>query len=206
MARTLTVRNLYEKKFSTFPFDGLFARAMGTPETDGAWIIWGQEKNGKTWFALKLAEYMSKFRRSLYVSAEEGTGMAFVEAAKRARINVENPNLHFLEYISIEELDEKLSKRKAPSVIFLDNITIYADELKGGKFRWLINKHSDKLFIFLAHEEDKQPYTSTGKLCKKLAKIIVHVVGLSAHVSGRCPGGIINIDEEKAALYWGVAQ
>lgn len=190
-------------KFKTFPFTGIFHKTMGRPETSGAWIIWGAEKNGKTWFALKLADYLSEFTKVLYISAEEGIGLGFVEACKRAKLHVDNKNLMFNEYIPLEELSKILARRKAPKVVFIDNCTIYADELKAAALRQLLQNNPDKLFVFIAHEEKKQPYTATAKLARKLAKVIMHVEGLAARVSGRCPGGVISIDETKAALYWG---
>ncbi|MDB0601108.1 hypothetical protein [Tenacibaculum maritimum] len=203
MARSLTIKNLYDKKFKTFDFKGVWQDTMGKPEVNGAWIVYGAEKNGKTWFSLKLAEYLSGFGKTMYVSAEEGTGMTFVDACRRAKIDLNNNMLHFQEYIPIEELDKKLSNRKAAKIVFLDNVTIYADELKNGVLRKFLQKHSDKLIVFIAHEERKEPYTATAKLARKLAKIIVRVQGLACFVSGRCNGGILMIDEQKAALYHG---
>lgn len=190
-------------KFKTFPFTGIYKQAMGLPETSGAWIIWGAEKNGKSWFALKVADYLSSFTKVLYISAEEGIGKDFVEACHRAKLQADNTNLMFKEYIPLDDLTTELNKRKSAKVIILDNCTIYADELKAAALRQLLQSFPDKLFIFVAHEEKKQPYTATAKLAKKLAKIIMHVQGLTAHISGRCPGGVITIDETKAALYWG---
>jgi hypothetical protein len=201
--RSLSVSNLYEKTFKTFPFTGVYHRAMDSPETNGAWLIYGAEKNGKTWFALKLAEYLSQFEKTLYVSAEEGIGLGFVAAAKRAKVQTSNKQLQFLEYLPMLEVEQKLCRQRAPKIVFIDNLTIYSDELKGGELRRLLQKHDDKLFVFVAHEEKGEPYTACAKLCRKLAKIICRVEGLTAHVSGRCPGGKISIDEEKAALYWG---
>lgn len=203
MARALTTQNVYEKVFKIFQFVGLFAQVFGCPETSGAWIIYGNEKNGKTWFALLLANYLSTFERIIYISAEEGLGNDFRESMKRAKTDPKNKALHWLEYLTMEELEAKLKSRKSPKIIFIDNLTVYADELKGGAFRKLLREHDDKLFIFLAHEEKGQPYGALGKMCKKLAKIIVHVEGLTAKISGRCPGGIVQIDETKSALYWG---
>ena len=203
MARSISVKNLYDKKFKTFPFIGIYSKAMGMPETNGAWLVWGAEKNGKTWFALMLAQYISQFEKVLYISAEEGTGKDFVEACKRAGIESDNTHLKFDEYLALDELEQKISKRKSAKVIVIDNCTIYADELKAAKLRQLLQKHSDKLFIFIAHEEKKEPYTAIAKLVRKLAKIIMHVQGLTAQISGRCPGGVISIDEEKSQIYWG---
>jgi len=201
--RAHSIRSIYEKKHKTYDFDGIWKRAFGDPETNGAWLVWGQEKNGKTWFALMLADYLSKWSKVYYISGEEGRAKGFIDAMQRAGLEPTNYKVRVLDYTPIDELEQKLQNRKAPKVIIIDNLTIYNDELKYGKFRDLIARHHDKLFVFLAHEENKQPYTGTAKMCRKLAKIIVHVQGLAAHVSGRCPGGVLTIHEEKAQLYWG---
>lgn len=197
------INQLRTKKFKTFGFDGVFKDTMGNPETNGIWLVYGAEKNGKTWFSLMLAEYLSQFNRTLYVSAEEGMGKDFVEATQRAQLAPNNKSLLFYEYTEITVLDEILSKRQAPKIIFLDNMTIYNDELKNGILKELKQKHSSKLFVIIAHEERNEPYTATAKLARKLASIIVNVKGLACFVSGRCPGGALTIDEEKAQLYHG---
>ena len=203
MGRSLTLGNLYNKKVKTFEFSGIWKEVLGDPEKKGIWLVWGKDKNGKTWFSLKLADYLSEFEKVLYVSAEEGTDKSFVDACKRAKLKIGNRMLHFSEYMPLEELDEKLSQRKCARITIIDNITIYADELKKGRMREFTKKHEDKLIIFLAHEERNEPYTSMAKLAKKLAKIIFYIKGLNCQISGRCPGGNIMIDMEKAALYHG---
>jgi len=203
MARSVTIQNLYDKKFKQFAFDGLYKKAMGLPESCGVWLIYGAEKNGKTWWALKLADYLSTFAKVLYISAEEGTGMDFVNACRRAQLQANNRQLHFEEYMPIDDLMEKIESRKSAKVVLLDNCTVYNDELRVKVFRELKYRFPEKLFIFLAHEEKKEPYTALGKIAKKWANIIMHVKGLTVNISGRCPGGIISIDENKAALYWG---
>lgn len=65
MQRSLTLKNLYDKKFKTFDFDGVWFDTMKKTETNGAWLVFGKEKNGKTWFTLKLAEYLSRFEKTL---------------------------------------------------------------------------------------------------------------------------------------------
>lgn len=177
---------------------------FGSPEVSGAWLIYGAEKNGKTWFALMLANYFTNHAKVLYISGEEGTGKDFTEACKRAGLEATNTKIKATGYVELDELQKRLDERRSAKVIVLDNITVYNEAFKYGKFKKLIGDNPDKIFIFLAHEENGEPYTSTAKMCRRLAKIIVHVEGLVAQVSGRCPGGTINIDEEKAQLYWGV--
>lgn len=203
MTRSLSIRNIFDQVFSTFPFTGLWERAMGRPETNGYWLIWGMEKNGKTWFALMLASMLSAFAKVLYISGEEGTDKAFTEACQRAKLDPSNRNIHFKEYIPLTEIRDRLKKRKGPKIVIIDNITIYADELTRTVMTNLKSEFPDVLFIFLAHEEKGQPYTSAATLCKKLAKIIIHVKGLTGFVSGRCPGGQLTVDEHKSELYWG---
>lgn len=70
MARALTIRNLYDKVFSFLPLEDEWLEAIGTETEDsGVWLIYGKEKNGKTTFALKLANYLSTMRKVLYISA-----------------------------------------------------------------------------------------------------------------------------------------
>ncbi|GIJ93395.1 hypothetical protein CAPN002_06130 [Capnocytophaga stomatis] len=195
---------LLEKKYKTFAFDGVWLDTMGTPEVSGFWIIYGAEKQGKTWFALKLAEYLSKFENVLYISAEQGLSQSFQLSYIRAKLDPKNAKLKIVGSVPFEELENTLKKQRAPKVVFLDNITVYKDDLKDGALRKLQTKYRSTLFVFVAHEEKKEPYTATAKLCQKLAEIIIRVEGLACTISGRCPGGSLIIDEEKAMLYHNV--
>jgi len=203
MARTQSVKNLRTKTFKRFAFTGAYHQVMLNPERHGLWLCWGQEKMGKTQFSLILSNYLSQTDPVLYISAEEGTDADFVDSTIRAQISHENKLLKFLAYESILDIRIRLSKPKAPKIVFLDNLTIYADELKYGELRRLLLDFPAVLFIMLAHEDKGEPYTATAKLAKRLAKIIFYIEGLSCTVSGRCPGGKLIINEEKAALYHG---
>lgn len=203
MSRALTTKNVIDTKHVTFDFDGAWLEIFGQPEKTGAWLIYGKDKNGKTWGTLLLAQYLSSHDKVLYISAEQGISKSFKDALIRAKISANNRNLHYVGYISLDELYVILKRRYAPVIVVLDNITFYADELKNGAFRKLLKDFPNTLFIFLAHEERGEPYTAVATLCKKVAEIIIHVKGLMMLVGGRCPGGELAIDEEKAALYHG---
>lgn len=203
MARTLSIRNAYSKVFDYMPLTGIWQSVLGTQVRQGAWLIYGSEKHGKTTLALMLADYLSTFEKVLYVSAEEGVEDKFIDACQRAGISDKNTSLKLWDYTPMEKLKEKLTKRKAERIVFLDNITAYKDELKGGEILKLTREFKNTLFIFIAHAKDGEPYTATAQACKRFAKVIIHVEGLMATVAGRCPGGNIVIDEERAALCWG---
>lgn len=201
--RTLSVKNLMSKRFSTLNLGDEYAKCFGQPSDVGIWLIFGKEKNGKSTFALKLAKQLSKIKKTLYVSAEEGTDLEFIRACQRAGIDEEDKGLHFIEYEPLEELRERLQRAKSEKIVFIDNITVYNDELKNGVLRELQRENARKLFIFIAHEDSTggEPATGSGKLCRKYAKIICHVEGMNVTISGRCPGGSISVDEDKANIY-----
>lgn len=201
--RTLSVKNLMSKRFSTLDLGEEYAKCFGEPSDAGIWMIFGKEKNGKSTFALKLAKQLSRIKKCLYVSAEEGTDLEFIRACQRAGIDEEDKGLHFIEYEPLEELRARLKRAKSERIVFIDNITVYNDELKGGILRELQRENSRKLLIFIAHEDSTggEPATSSGKLCRKYAKIICHVEGMNVTISGRCPGGSMPVDEESANIY-----
>lgn len=202
MTRALSSKNIFSKRFKTFPFDELWGEVMGAPEDNGIWLIYGAEKHGKTTFAIMFANYLTRFGRVDYVSAEEGIGANFRDAILRAGLD-EKSKVKWREYTPLEDIKEILKKRQSAKFILLDNCTIYKDEIKNGELQKLLKEFPNTVFIFLAHEEKNQPYTATAKVAKKLAKIIVRIEGLTAFISGRCPGGTLIINDKKSQLYHG---
>ncbi|MBY0244978.1 MAG: DNA repair protein RadA [Sphingobacteriaceae bacterium] len=203
MARAMTMKNMLDIKHELFVFDGIWAETIGQPTKNGFWIIYGPEKNFKTAFALMMANYLRQHERTIYVSAEEGSDVDFVKACQRMGLDEKSKNILFTEYEPLEELTTRLNKQKAPRIVFIDNATVYKDELERGGLMKLKKDNPNVLFILIAHEERNLPYTAPAVLCRKLAKRIFHVKGAAVEVSGRCPGGTIVVNEEKAALYHG---
>lgn len=207
--RVLTMRNVYEKKNTHFAFSGIWAeRVDATPEDNGVWLIYGAEKNGKTTFALMLANYLRTLTKVLYMSAEEGISTPIQDTCLMLGIPAETPNLHMDEYMPIEDLWNMLKDRRSAKVVFIDNATWYKDELLNKEFGLMKLKKEfpDKLFIIIAHEAKGEPYNAAGKLASKTAKIIFRIQGLAAIVGGRVGGNVgkmIPVIEERAKLYHG---
>lgn len=204
MSRALTPKNLYDKTFTLYEFQGIYKDVLGTPSRGGIWLIYGKDKNGKSWTSLILARLFKEFGKVLYVSAEEGTDIAFVNAMARAKISAAEKNINVIEYEPFEMLYKRLRKKRAPKIVVLDNTTIYKDELKGRGVTKLIHDFPNVTFLIVAHEERNKPYTSAAMMAHKLAKIIIRVQGLTMLVSGRCPGGRLAVDENKAQLFHGL--
>jgi hypothetical protein len=206
MARSRTTSDLFQKKKNApvaFECPALRS-AIGNAERKGCWIIYGCEKNGKTWFALKLAKEIARHERVAYISAEEGLDDSFMRAVGRAGVDASDDIL-WDEYLSIDEFIEKFQKQRSANVIVIDNLTIYADEMKPAEIKKrLLGALPSKLIIFVAHEERKEAYPAIARMAKKLAKVIFHVEGLKVFVTSRfSPGGEIIIDEEKSEIYHG---
>ncbi|MFC3159011.1 hypothetical protein SAMN05443633_107168 [Chryseobacterium arachidis] len=201
--KSISVKQALSIVFKQFEFKDLWLKAFGQPETTGFWYLGGAEKNGKTTFAMMLAKYLASFGKVLYVSAEEGFSKDIISAMVFAGLSDTEKNFKLLDYMPWEELVQKFESRKCPKIIFIDNTTVYRDEITRKMVLELKEKHKNKLIIFVSHEEKGLPDSALGTVWRKLSKIIVQAEGLRAIISGRCPGGTLNINEEKANLYWG---
>jgi KaiC/GvpD/RAD55 family RecA-like ATPase len=206
MARSKTTLNLLQKKRSpSVAFTHtVFQSVIGNAERKGCWIIYGHEKNGKTWFALKLAKEIARHERVAYISAEEGLDDSFTGVVRRAGV-IASDDILWNEYLSVDEIIEKFQKRRSANIIIIDNLIMYSDEMKPTEIKKkLLDALPFKLIIFVAHEERKEAYPAIARMAKKLAKVIFHIEGLKAFVTSRfSPGGEIVIDEEKSEIYYG---
>jgi predicted ATP-dependent serine protease len=204
MVRSKTTFNLLQQRDTvrvTFPSDE-FRRVIGPAERKGCWVVYGREKNGKTWFTLQLARELAQNEKVDYVSAEEGLDDSFVGAVKRSGITAAT-HIFWDEYLSVDDIVEKFKKQRSPDVIIIDNMTMYSDELKPTEIKKkLLDKLPNKLIIFVCHEERKEAYPAIAKMAKKLAKVIFHIEGLTAYVTSRfSEGGELVINEQKNEMY-----
>lgn len=129
--RSLTAANVLQKKRGrTVKLQNPILRQLiGEAEAKGYWLIYGLEKNGKTWFTLQLAKDISLSEKVAYISAEEGVDDSFKQACLRANITASD-KIVFDEYLSVDDIVEKFSKPKTPNIIIIDNLTMYADDLR----------------------------------------------------------------------------
>lgn len=206
MKRSVTVRNLYDKRAgATVTFQSeLFIRGIGEAEKKGIWLLYGPEKNGKTWFTLQLARDLAATEKVAYISAEEGLDKSFRDACTRAGISPDDRIL-FDEYMPVEDIIEKYNKPRTPHIIFLDNLVVYQDELSGLGIRRLSEALPNKLIVCVGHEERKEPYPAAARMAKKLAKVYFHIKGLKVFIVSRFApqGGEITIHEDLSEMYWG---
>lgn len=197
-----SLSNVLNKKFKTIQLNGIWGELLEEFEACGMWLIYGGEKMGKTTLSLSLAKAFTRIKKVLYVQAEQGLDIDYQKTLGKI-FNRNSKNIVLSEYIEIEGLIEALGRKNQADVIFIDNLTIYADELKMPLLKKLNETYPNKLFIFIAHEEDNQPYTAIAKKIKKLSKRVIKIEGHAAFIDGRIEGKKIAIDTNKAMIYHG---
>lgn len=206
MARSLSTKNLFDKKPKRLIelSNPELKEAIGEAERKGCWLLYGYEKNGKSWMAGMLTKELSKTEKVWYISAEEGVDESFKAGMRRAGVTA-SVKAQWDEYLPIEEIIYELREgtKKRTGVIIIDNLTMYVDEVKPIYLKKeLIDAFPSKLFILIAHEERKEPDGRLARMAKKMAKVIIHVKGLTAIITSRhAKGGEIIIDEEKSEIY-----
>ena len=133
--RTLSAKNVYSIVARTMPFTGIWEEVFDHPEYGGAWIIYGPEKNGKTSFALMLANYLSTLEKVLYISAEEGMQDSFKRAMFRAGISPENRTLKFSDYLPGEPYTAtaKACRRYAKIIVRIQGLAAFVSGRVNGR-------------------------------------------------------------------------
>lgn len=204
--RSKTTRNVYDKKdgVKLIVTNPALKQVIGDAERNGAWLIYGAEKHGKTQLALRIAKDLSLNDRVAYISAEEGIDGAFRVSMKRAGITAADKIL-WDEYIPFDDLIEKFKKPRSANIIVIDNLTVYEDEIPRKLLKSKIEELPNKVIIFVAHEERGVPSIPVARMAAKWAKVIFRVKGLTGFAISRYEGGggSICIDEDKSELIWG---
>ena len=103
---------------------------------------------------------------------------------------------------NMEELTERLAKRKAPRVVIINSFQYTGLSIQA--YRKLKDANKDKLIVFISHAQGKQPVGRTANSVKFDASLKIWVEGFKAISNGRYnPGGEFTIWEEGANKYWG---
>lgn len=136
-----------------------------------------------------------------YNSFEEGISLTMAETLRRSNIAEVAANV-LIGKESIDDMEERLLRRKAPQYIVIDSIQYAGIDQR--RFKKLIDAHPDKLFIVISHAEGRSPAGRIGKGIRYHADLKIHVEGYLATSMGRYnPGGRYIIWQDRAESYWG---
>lgn len=208
MARAFSNKNVLSASFKQLDFDGAFLSSFGRPELSGSWIVYGGSGSGKTSFLMQLAKYLCRFGKVAYDSLEQGLSLSLKKAWERVDMGEVGNQIILLNKESYEDLSSRLIKRKSPDIIIIDSLQYWVG-FQMNDYIELMNRHPNKLFIWIAHERSGMP---DGKLACKIrydANIKIRVEGYKAFVTTRYEdsergegGAPFIIWKEGAERYW----
>lgn len=186
LRRAVSVDEITKKKFVELELPSEFKKLLGTPERSGIWIIWGESFNGKTGFSLQLAKALAKSGKVFYNTLEEGARKSMQNAVISQ--NMQEVKRRFLigNRESIEDLKERLRRKKSPDIIFIDSLQYTG--LNKKEYKILKEEFPNKLFIFISHADGKNPEGSLAKFVKYDADIKIRVEGYKAMCLSRLGG------------------
>lgn len=195
--RAISVSQLERMTFNELPFEGDFLQLIGEPEISGSWLIWGDSGNGKTRFALQLCKYLANFCRVAYNSMEEGASKSMKKAFREVGMREVKRRVILLDNEPVNELKERLRKRRSPDVVVLDSI-----QYSGLNYRDYValrGEFTNKLFILISHADGKNPAGRTAKSIRYDAFVKIRVEGYRAFALSRYGGGTPYTIWEKGA-------
>ena len=196
------VREVLNMKYDTFPFDGSWYDAFGTPERRGVWIIWGNSANGKTTFAMQLCKYLCRFGRVAYNSMEEGVCLTMQNTLKRCGMMEVNRRFLLIDNESMEQLSLRLKRQKSPDFVVIDSFQY--TQMSYQQYIDFKDRHPNKLLIFISHASGTLPDGRPAGKVMYNAALKIYVEGYRAFSKGRFEGpvGYYDIDPVKAPAYW----
>lgn len=202
MKRALTINDIFNYRARTLPFADKWLAAIGEPELTGSWIIWGCSSNGKTRFALQLAQYMARYCRVAYDSLEEGLSLSLRTAIETVGFADVKRNFCLLDKESIPDLMQRLKRQRSPQVVIIDSLQYTG--LSYQDYKMLRDTFRHKLFIFISHGEGREPKGNVAKSVKYDAFVKIYVEGFKAFSQSRFGGGAeYVIWDSGARTYWG---
>lgn len=185
MKRALSVRDILDKKYNTFPFEGKWKEAFGTPERVGVWFIWGNSGNGKTSFVMQLCKELCKYDRVVYNSLEEGACLTVQNNLRMHGMSEVSRRLAFVQE-DMEALKARLRRHKSYNIVVVDSFQYtrmsYRDYIA------LKEAFPGKLFIFISHAKGKNPKGDAAESVMYDATLKIWVEGGKAFSKGRFIG------------------
>lgn len=201
--RAISNKKFLDTKFESADFDGPWAASFGKPSIYGSWLIFGSPGTGKTTFTLQLAKYLTKFGLVAYNSLEQGDSPSLQIPWRLVGMSEVGNKIVLLSKVQLKELRIYLKKRKSPRVVIIDSVK-YLLGFKLSDYMALKDEFPDKLFIFIAHEKNREPAGAIAEMIRYDADVKIRTEGYKAFVTTRYEGGgaPIVIWEKGAADYW----
>ncbi|WP_290431396.1 hypothetical protein [Paramuribaculum intestinale] len=203
MARALSVKEVDAKKLPTLTLSERWHNMVGEIAPTGVWLIWGKSGSGKSSFVMQLCKELCRHYKGIYNSLEEGISLTLQNNIRTNRMSEVNSRLAFVEE-SIEELNERMTKRMSPHFYIIDSLQCTG--LSPKTYDEFVNIHKkNKLIIFVSQTDGLRPKGRIGDHALFMADEKIWVEGFRAQTFGRFigPEETFVIWPERAQAYWG---
>ncbi|WP_165027228.1 ATP-binding protein [Dysgonomonas sp. ZJ279] len=202
--RALSFNEIKTFKPHLLPFTGKWLESIGQPELTGAWLIWGNTGSGKTRFSWQLVKYLTQFGKVLYNSMEEGLTGTMQRAIFDVGMADVATKWQLLNREPINELKERLRKRRSADIVFIDSVQYTGMNKK--QYFDLVNEFRNKLFIFLSHADGVHPRGALAETIYYDSNVHIRVEGFKGIITkSRYGGGDDYIIWDKGYRdYWNV--
>ena len=203
MGKSLSVSQALSIRRQTIHLEGGWGDCVGEIDRTGVVFFWGKSGNGITSAVLSFGKALTRLGRVLYDSLEEGLSVSLLNALRRHAMQDCGRRFQVVAGESVEELDERLSKRKSADFVIIDSFQY--TQLDYRRYIAFKERHPDKMLIFVSHADGKQPSGRAARSVMYDAGLKIWVEGYKAFTNGRFfgPTGEYTIWKEKAEEYWG---
>lgn len=199
MARAFTMSELINRKYDEVRLPGRMSGLIGNPDISGNWIIWGSSGNGKTSFVLQLLKAFAQAGyKCIYNSLEEADGKTLQQAAIREGMDQVTDKILALKRESLDELKERLNKRKSARIIVIDSLQYTG--ISYSLYKALKEEFTHKLFIWVSHADGREPAGRTARTIRYDCDVKIRIEGFIAYATSRYGGGNPYIISEDKAL------
>jgi hypothetical protein len=185
--RALTITDIERYKPKILEFYGNWLESIGKPELTGVWLIWGGSGEGKTYFAMQLAKYLTEFAKVCFNSLEEGLSSTIKRTVKTVNFGKKNDRFLLLDKEKMPDLITRLQRHKSPKVVIIDSLQ-YTGMLYSNVIA-LKEQFPHKLFIYTSHAESTEPKGNVAKSVRFEANVKIFIKDYQANIISRYGGG-----------------
>jgi hypothetical protein len=181
-----SVKDFLGKKYKEMDFTGEWEASFGRPESNFRCLIYGEPKNGKTEFCIKLTKYLSNFTKVYYYSFEQKFSKSLQDALKRNKMEEVRGKVLFSDGETLEQIKERFRKKNSPGACIIDSRDYMG--LTDKQFQELIEQCPNKIFIVICWERGGKPKGEHAKNMLFMIDVSIRVKNFKAEVRSRFGG------------------
>lgn len=180
----MTAAKIANLKFKLLPFSGDWGALIGQPPINFFIYVYADSGNGKTNFCIRYAKYLTKFKKVLYYSVEEGISYTTQSTIIRQGL-IQEHDVVIGQYepdkfdSPFDDLENELKKRNCPNIIFIDSLE-YSD-MNAKQIKNLRRMYPKKAFVVIGRAEGAKPLSAAGRSTYFDADVVLHMKDHTAY-------------------------